>query len=77
VSTLLHGTVYVFTQFAECTSTNCKKNYITKKIESAKRKEGMKERMKKGKERIKKECILKQDCKTIQHKLNASLEKDL
>jgi hypothetical protein len=31
VSTLLHATVYVFTEFAECISTDCKLNRITKK----------------------------------------------
>jgi hypothetical protein len=30
VSTLLHATVYVFTQSAEYTSTRCKLNWITK-----------------------------------------------
>jgi hypothetical protein len=29
LSTLLHATVYVFTQFAECTGTDCKQNGIT------------------------------------------------
>jgi hypothetical protein len=31
LSTLLHVTVYVYTQFAECTGTDCKWNGITKK----------------------------------------------
>jgi hypothetical protein len=30
LSTLLHATVYVLTQFAECTGTDCKQNGITK-----------------------------------------------
>jgi hypothetical protein len=29
VSTLLHATVYIFRQSAECTSTDCKYNSIT------------------------------------------------
>jgi hypothetical protein len=33
VSTLLHAIAYVFTQFAECTSTDCEENGITKNIE--------------------------------------------
>jgi hypothetical protein len=31
VRTLLHTTAYVFTEFAKCTSTDCKYNEITKK----------------------------------------------
>jgi hypothetical protein len=30
LSTLLHVTEYVFTQFAECTGTDCKQNGFTK-----------------------------------------------
>jgi hypothetical protein len=32
LSTLLHATVYVFTQFAECTNTDCKEKGIKKII---------------------------------------------
>jgi hypothetical protein len=32
MSTLLHANVYVFTQFAECTCTDCKQNRITENM---------------------------------------------